>query len=269
MRFIGFLAPEGPSIGVVSDDEVRRLCAIDEFYADLSRWGAAAPDGPPAALADVTQLPPVPLTAKILCLGLNYQSHVEETGRTAPKAPDVFGRWYATLNVDGGSLSVPSGEPGLDWEGELAAVIGADLVDTPADVAMAGVLGYACFNDISARTYQRAGTQFTLGKNADGSGPIGPVVVTADELGDPYGRRLQTRVNGEVMQDSTTDRMIYKIDETIAYITRCLSLRPGDVVVTGTPEGVGSRMDPVRLMHAGDTCEVEIEGIGVLTTLVV
>ena len=269
MRFIGFQSPEGPSIGVIAGDEVRRLCSIDDFYAEPAAWLGAEPDGPATALASVTQLPPIPVTSKILCLGLNYQAHVDETGRQRPKAPDVFGRWYTTLNVDGGSLSVPSGEPGLDWEGELAAIIGAVLVDTPAAEAMEGVLGYTCFNDVSARTYQRAGTQFTLGKNPDGSGPIGPSVVTADELGDPYGRALQTRVNGEVMQDSTTDRMIFKIDETIEYVTRCLSLRPGDVIVTGTPEGVGSRMDPVRLMHAGDTCEVEIEGIGTLTTLVV
>ena len=192
MRFIGFQSPDGPSIGVVAGDEVRRLCSIDDFYAEPAAWLGAEPDGPATALASVTQLPPVPVTSKILCLGLNYQAHVDETGRQRPKAPDVFGRWYTTLNVDGGSLSVPSGEPGLDWEGELAAIIGAVLVDTPASEAMEGVLGYTCFNDVSARTYQRAGTQFTLGKNPDGSGPIGPSVVTADELGDPYGRTLQT-----------------------------------------------------------------------------
>ena len=266
MKFLGFRNDGQGCIGVVGDDgeSVSLLTTIDEFYADLDRWQAATATGPTFARDEIEQIPAIPTTAKILCLGLNYQSHVQETGSERPAAPNIFARWYATLSCDGDSIPVPSGEPGLDWECELAVIIGSNLVDTPASEAMAGILGYTCFNDVSGRTHQRATSQWALGKNPDASGPIGPHVVTADEYGDPYGRAIQTRVNGETMQSSTTDRMLFKIDETIEYITKCISLRPGDVIATGTPEGVGGSRKPPVFMGPGDTVEVDIEGIGVL-----
>ena len=266
MKYLGLSHDGQDSIGVVDGDTVTVLTGIDDFYADLTRWRSATPEGATIPLNQVTAVPPVPRTSKIMCLGLNYQAHVEETSSTRPSAPNVFARWYAQLSNHDDHISSPSGEPGLDWECELAVIIGTTMVDTPTDEAMAGVLGYTCFNDLSARTYQRATSQWALGKNPDGSGPIGPVVVTADDYGDPYGKAIMTRVNGETMQSSTTDRMLFKIDETIEYITRCVSLQPGDVIATGTPEGVGSRMDPPRYLNTGDVCEVEIEGIGVLRT---
>ncbi|MEM7339324.1 MAG: fumarylacetoacetate hydrolase family protein [Actinomycetota bacterium] len=268
MRFLGYRDGAGDAIGVVGSDgsTVRRLTSVDEFYGDLDRWRSAEPTGPEIAVAGIERIPPVPTTAKIMCLGLNYQAHVEETGRERPPAPNVFARWYASLSNHDDRISVPTGEPGLDWECELAVIIGDTLVDTAPSAAMAGVLGYTCFNDLSGRKHQRATSQWALGKNPDGSGPIGPVVVTADEFGDPYGRRISTRVNGDTMQASTTDRMLFKIDETIEYITHATSLRPGDVIATGTPEGVGSQMDPPRLLNAGDVVEVEVENIGVLRT---
>ncbi|MGF1596394.1 MAG: fumarylacetoacetate hydrolase family protein [Acidimicrobiales bacterium] len=269
MRFLGYRHQGEPVIGVVDGDRVSRLATIDEFYGDLDRWRQATPAGPSAVIAEVEQIPAVPTTAKILCVGLNYQLHVDETGSVRPDHPNLFARWYACLSCDGDEISVPSGEPGLDWECELGVIIGTHLVDTPAAEAMAGVLGYTCFNDLSARTYQRATSQWALGKNPDRSGPIGPSVVTADEYGDPYGKAIQTRVNGETMQSSTTDQMLFKIDEIIEYITACTSLRPGDVIATGTPSGVGSRMDPPRFLNAGDVVEVDIEGIGVLRNLFV
>lgn len=271
MRYLGFRYDGEDCMGLVSDDgrKVTRLAPTDEFYGDLTRWRTSSGVGQaPFDIADVELVPPVPATAKILCLGLNYQAHVEETGRDRPAAPNIFARWYAALSCDGAEIPVPSGEPGLDWECELAVIIGADLVDTAAADAMDGVFGYTAFNDISARTHQRATGQWALGKNADGSGPIGPVVVSADEYGDPYGKAIATRVNGETMQSSTTDRMLFKIDETIEYITKCISLRPGDVIATGTPEGVGGAMDPPRFMTSGDSVEVEIEGIGILHTTI-
>ena len=264
MRFLGFRVDGEDHIGVVDGETVTSLTTIDEFYQDLPRWRSQTPSGPSVALADIDPVPVVPPTAKILCLGLNYAAHIDETGSARPPAPNVFARWYATLSCHEGQISVPSGEPGLDWECELAVIIGDHLVDTVATDAMAGVLGYTCFNDVSARTYQRATSQWGLGKNPDDSGPIGPVVVTADEYGDPYGKAIMTRVNGETMQSSTTDHMLFKIDEVIEYITKAISLRPGDVIVTGTPEGVGSRMSPPRLLNAGDVVEIEIEDIGVL-----
>lgn len=269
MRFLGYLNDGVATIGVVNGDAVHPLCSIEAFYDDPARWVATSPPPSGVPLSEVIQVPPVPTTAKILCVGLNYADHIAETKSDRPEAPNLFARWFASLSVDGAEVPVATGDPKLDWECELAAIIGAPLTDTAASAAMAGVLGYTCFNDLSLRGYQRRTKQWAVGKNGDGSAPIGPVVVTADEFGDPYGKRLMTRVNGEVRQDSTTDHMIFKLAETIEYITAGTSLRPGDVIATGTPDGVGAGMDPPTFLVAGDVVEVEIEDIGVLTTRIV
>jgi len=268
MRFIAFEGSDGTMIGRVDGDNVETLCDLDTFYGDpFTRLSAESTSTQP--LADVVQVPPVPTTSQILCVGLNYAAHIEETESMRPNAPNLFARWYSTLQCQDAEVSVPSGEPGLDWEVELAAIIGSEMVDVTEEEAIAGVLGYTCFNDISARTHQRATPQWALGKNAKGSGPIGPVVVSADEFGDPQKKNLQTRYNGDVVQSSNTDHMLFTIAETIAYASKCITLYPGDVFATGTPSGVGSRMDPPVLMTAGDQVEVEIEGIGVLRTNIV
>lgn len=264
MRFLGFDDQGDAAIGVVVGDQVRRLCTIDEFYADLDNWRNAEAKGDPVPLEGIVRVPPVPQTAKVLCLGLNYASHISETGSERPDFPNIFARWYASLSSHGDEVPVPSGDDRLDWECEMAIIIGAPLTDTKEADAMAGVFGYTCFNDISARGYQRRTKQWAIGKNPDNSAPIGPVVVTADEFGDPYGKRISTRVNGETRQDGTTDMMLFKIAETIEYITAGTSLRPGDVIATGTPSGVGDKMEPPTYLTAGDTVEIEIEGIGVL-----
>ncbi len=269
MRYLGFIHDGVPTIGVVVDGQVHPLCSIDAFYDEPARWIASSLPATAVALEGLDLVPPVPTTAKVLCLGLNYAAHIEETKSERPPAPNIFAKWYASLSNDGDSVAVPTGDDRFDWECEMAVIIGANLTDTAESDAMAGVLGYTCFNDISSRGYQRRTHQWAIGKNADGSAPIGPVVVTADEFGDPYGKRIMTRVNGETRQDSTTDHMIFKIAETIEYITAGTSLRPGDVIATGTPSGVGDRMDPPTYLTAGDVCEVEIEDIGVLTTNIV
>nr|BFE80886.1 hypothetical protein GCM10020093_034870 [Planobispora longispora] len=157
-------------------------------------------------------------------------------------------------------------EPGLDWEGEVAAVVGARLTDVDESAAEAGILGYAAFNDITARTAQKLTAQWTLGKNADFSGPIGPIV-TADEVGRlTDGLRLVTRVNGEVMQDGDTRDMIFTVPELLARISATMTLHPGDVIATGTPEGVGYVRTPAKLLVPGDVVEVEIERLGLLRT---
>ncbi|MGI9603667.1 MAG: fumarylacetoacetate hydrolase family protein [Acidimicrobiales bacterium] len=269
MRYLAYAGPSSTEIGVVDGDQVRRLTTLDEFYADPAAWSAAEATGAAVPRAELHEVPPVPQTAQIMCLGLNYQAHIDEVGRDRPPAPNLFARWYAGLVCDQAEIPVPSGEPGLDWECELAVIIGTEMTDVAEGEAMDGVLGYTCFNDVSARTHQRATPQWALGKNATNSGPIGPWVVTADELGDPYGRRIETRYNGDTVQSSTTGHMIFSIAETIAYATRCVTLRPGDVIATGTPSGVGSKMDPPVFMGPGDRVEVEIEGIGVLTNHIV
>jgi len=270
MRYLGYLNDGVPTIGVVDDESVSPLCSIDAFYSEPDRWKQASPAAASAvALDSIAQVPPVPTTAKVLCLGLNYAAHIEETKSERPPAPNVFARWYASLSVDNAEVPVPTGDDRFDWECEMAVIVGSHLTDTTEADAMAGVLGYTCFNDISSRGYQRKTSQWAIGKNGDNSAPIGPVVVTADEFGDPYGKRIMTRVNGDTRQDGTTDMMIFKIAETIEYITAGTSLRPGDVIATGTPSGVGDRMDPPTYLAGGDVCEVEIEGIGVLTSTIV
>lgn len=270
MRYLAFQSADGPQIGRVTGDQVETLCDLETFYDDPSaRMNAPAVPGSAQLVADVVQVPPVPQTAQILCVGLNYVAHIEETKSKRPEAPNLFARWYRTLLCQDGELPVPSGEVGLDWEGELAVIIGKEMVDVSEEEAMEGVLGYTCFNDISARIHQRRTPQWALGKNPKGSGPIGPVVVTADEFGDPHQKHLETRYNGDVVQSSTTDLMIFKIAETISYASKCITLYPGDVFATGTPSGVGSRMDPPVLMTAGDRIEVEIEDIGVLRSRIV
>jgi len=269
MRFLGYEDNAVGTIGVVDGDQLQRLCTIDEFYGDIAHWQAAAPTGDPVSVDTIVRVPPVPQTAKVLCLGLNYAAHIEETESQRPDAPNVFAKWYASLSNHGDQIPVPANDVRFDWECELAVIVGSHLGPTSAADAMDGVLGYTCFNDLSARGFQRATRQWAIGKNPDGGAPIGPVVVTADEFGDPYGKRIGTRVNGETRQDSTTDLMLFRIAETIEYITGGTSLRPGDVIATGTPSGVGDKMDPPTYLTAGDTVEVEIEGIGTLQSRIV
>ena len=271
MRYLAYRDGEGGAIGLVSDDglSVTKLAPIDTFYSNPFAFDASAASGPSFAISELTQLPPVPRSAKILCIGQNYPLHIAEMKGTRPDFPNIFARWYDCLSVDGDEVPLPDGEPGLDWEVELAAIVGRSMRKVSADEVMDNIFAYTCFNDLSARTHQRATSQWALGKNADGSGPIGPVVVTADELGDPYALRLQTRVNGDVMQDSVTGEMLFTIAEAISYASQTFTLRPGDVLATGTPSGVGAGMDPPRFLQAGDVCEVELENIGVLTTNII
>jgi 2,4-diketo-3-deoxy-L-fuconate hydrolase len=208
----------------------------------------------------------VPPSARVLCIGLNYRAHAAEGGFEPPAHPTVFGRWTASLSVSGTPVPVPSGEPGLDWEGEVAAVVGAPLADADEDEARQAVLGYAAFNDITARTAQKLTSQWTLGKNADRSGPMGPIV-TADEAGSPEdGWRVVTRVNGEVMQDGDTRDMIFTVPRLLSHLSATLTLHPGDVIATGTPEGVGYVRTPPRFLTPGDVVEVEIGPLGVIRT---
>lgn len=269
MRFIGFLNGNVRSIGVVNGSEVQTLCSIDEFYADTSRWSTAVATGEVHAIDAVQHVPAVPTTAKVLCLGLNYAAHIDETGSKRPDAPNIFARWYASLSCDNDEVPVPPNDDRFDWECELAVIVGSPMTSVSEADAMSGVLGYSCFNDISARGYQRRTPQWALGKNADRSAPLGPVVVTADEFGDPHDKRISTRVNGETRQDSRTALMLFRIAETIEFITGCTSLAPGDVIATGTPSGVGDKMDPPTYLTAGDLVEVEIEDIGTLRSRIV
>ncbi|HEX3605565.1 MAG TPA: fumarylacetoacetate hydrolase family protein, partial [Candidatus Dormibacteraeota bacterium] len=224
--------------------------------------------GEPRPLDGLELAIPVPATAKVICAALNYASHAAETGGRVSEHPNLFARWAATLVPAGVPVPVPRTEPGLDWEVELAVVVGAPLIDVGPDEVAAGVLGYTVFNDLSARAHQQASRQWALGKNSDRSGPVGSTIVTADSL-DAAGLHLETRVNGEVMQSGSTADMIFSIAELLAYASRTITLRPGDLIATGTPPGVGFVREPPVFLVPGDVVEVEVEGIGMVRTPVV
>ena len=270
MKLIGYDLDGVRHIGSVHGDHVTPLGVLSDFYAS---GGVGGPTGDPVPLASLTPVPPVPVTARVFCVGINYRAHAVEAksvaGLDEPEFPMIFGRWESTLVVDGTPVPVPPTEQGLDWEVELAAVIGREGWEVDEANALDHVLGYTAFNDLSARRKQLETPQFTLGKNADRSGPIGPIVVTADEIGDPQDLRVQTRVNGETVQDGNTRDMIHTVARTIAYITDTVTLLPGDVIATGTPAGVGISLDPPRLLHPGDVVEIEVEKIGVLSNPIV
>jgi 2-keto-4-pentenoate hydratase/2-oxohepta-3-ene-1,7-dioic acid hydratase in catechol pathway len=274
VQLIGFDRDGVRWIGAVDAGKARCLGTADAFYRDPQ---AAMRDtsGELLDLASLTIEPAVPVTSRIFCVGINYRSHAGEAqdlaGLDEPANPMVFGRWQQSLIVDGDWAPVPVREAGLDWEVELAVVIADAVSDVPESEALSHVLGYATFNDLSARRKQLETPQFTLGKNADRSGPIGRVV-TADETGDPGagpGWKLTTRVNGELMQEGATVDMIHGVGRIISYISDTVSLLPGDVIATGTPGGVGMGRTPPVLLIAGDEVVVEVAGLGAVRTPVV
>ncbi len=220
--------------------------------------------GKPVDPAAVDLLPP--LTAgKIICVGLNYADHAAESNLPIPEAPTIFSRYASSVIASGAPIRLPRVSSALDFEGELCVVIGtAGRYIDKAD-ALKHVAGYSVFNDASLRDYQLRTSQWTIGKNFDGTGAFGPVMVTADALPPgASGLSIQTRLNGEVMQRSNTDQLIFDVATLIARISEAMTLEPGDLIVTGTPAGVGGARKPQLFMKAGDVCEVEIESIGLL-----
>jgi 2-keto-4-pentenoate hydratase/2-oxohepta-3-ene-1,7-dioic acid hydratase in catechol pathway len=274
-RIVGLRHTDGSVlVGSLSQDgsEVEVVAGLDEFWADPAGALARVPIGPSLAVDDVELVPPVLPGARVICIGLNYLKHVAEgsfADADLPPYPTLFARWPASLTVDGAAIPVPVDEAGLDWEGEVVAWIGEALVDAEPEQALAAVVGYSTFNDVTARRAQKLTSQWILGKNADRSGPLGPMV-PATEVGDLRdGLRVQTRVNGEVVQDGTTDQMVYTVGDTLALISRTFTLRPGDLLATGTPSGVGYARTPPWLLQPGDQVEVEVDGLGVLRNRVV
>jgi len=270
MRLIAYADSNDIQVGLLGGEGG---CAplIDRaiFWTDPEGWiaRATAISEFPLAAADLIWQPLAPPSARVFCIGLNYHAHAAEANMVVPEHPAVIGRWAGSLAANG--TPVPAVERWMDWEGELAAVIGRPTVRCSAEQALDSVLGYACFNDISARTYQLHSPQWTLGKNSDCSGPLG-IVVTPDEAGDPVqGLGLQTRVNGAVVQQASTSEMIRSVAEIIAYLSEVLTLHPGDVIATGTPAGVGFSRDPRQALNLGDVVEVEIESLGILRNTIV
>jgi 2-keto-4-pentenoate hydratase/2-oxohepta-3-ene-1,7-dioic acid hydratase in catechol pathway len=217
-------------------------------------------------LSAVRILPPVPRPSKILCVGVNYDDHIEESGLKKPTYPEIFARFATSLIAHGEPIRRPRESSALDYEAELAVVIGRGGRRIRRDSALDHVAGYSLFNDASIRDFQLRTPQWTMGKNFDATGAFGPWLVTPDALPPgARGLRIQGRLNGRVMQDSRTDLLIFGVAELIELISVAMSLEPGDVIITGTPGGVGAARKPPVFMQPGDVFEVEIDGMGVLS----
>ncbi len=280
MRFGSFELDGKAAWGLVTDSGViaarggiaeryptlRAAIAADALKQVGAELAHAAPDAP---LDKVSWLPVIPAPDKVLCIGLNYEMHRQETGRTEVANPTIFTRFANAQVGHAQPMVCPKASSRFDFEGELAVVIGKRCRHVSEADALSVIAGYACFNDGSVRDWQQHTSQFTPGKNFFRSGSFGPWMVTADAIGDPTTMTLQTRLNGEVVQHTSTGDMIFSIPRQIAYITTFTELVPGDVIATGTPGGVGARRSPPLWMKPGDMVEVEVDRIGVLRNPIV
>lgn len=273
MRYVSFRRSDGTaSFGRLNGETIVELAndAVPSLKAALTDGSLATlADGASFAAADVVLLPVIPDPAKILCVGLNYAEHVKETGREQKAHPAIFVRYADSLVADGQPMVKPTVTERFDYEGELAIVIAKPCHKVAASDAMAYVAGYSAFNDGSARDWQRHNIQFTPGKTFPGTGGFGPALVTADEIADLGALRVQTRLNGQLVQDQPVSDMIWDIPTVIEYISAFTPLAPGDVIATGTPGGVGDKRTPPLYMNAGDKVEVSIGTIGTLTNRII
>lgn len=277
MKLISFTKGKKAGYGIVTDNDAGVIDAsavLGEKYdsiravleagamAELAALSGKAADFP---LSDVTLLPPIPAAQKIYCIGINFLAHIAEMKREKPANPWVFMRTDHCQVGHGEAILRPQVSEWFDFEGELALVIGKTAHRVSRDKALDYVAGYSCFNDGSIRNYQRHSPLFTTGKNFYKSGSFGPWLVTADDIPDPTVMTLETRLNGKVMQSARIDDLCFDIPYLISYLSDVAPLYPGDVIVTGTPGGVGFGRDPYVWMKDGDTIDVEISQIGVLS----
>lgn len=275
MRFVRFKEDDEERVGILKSGvlwstETVQASELDDALAQgqeaLAMLGDRLSSGRPIETEGLTYLPPFPRPEKIVCVGLNYRDHAAESGFKEPDYPALFGRFSSSLIGHKAAIVRPTVSNDLDFEGELVAVIGKPGRNISRGRALEYVAGYSIFNDASVRDYQFKSAQWTIGKNFDQTGAFGPVFVTADELPDgASGLRLQTRLNGTVMQNASTTDMIFSVAQQVSLLSDAMLLRPGDVIVTGTPSGVGVAREPKLYMKPGDQCEVEIEGIGLLS----
>jgi 2-keto-4-pentenoate hydratase/2-oxohepta-3-ene-1,7-dioic acid hydratase in catechol pathway len=281
MRFIAYIKsggrdPQDRMIGVIIGAASAPLANVDAFYEDVPGWKERAGklDKGEVPLADLSLAPPVPRDAKIICAAINYVKHGVEAKLPTPTFPNLFARWASELVVDGTPIPVPAAEPdGIDWEVELAAIVGATTIDADENTAGANVLGYTVANDVSGRAAQLQSAtlstgQWALGKNLDKSCPIGSFVVSADAI-SVADLKLETIVDGQIMQSGTTADMAFSVPRIIAFASRHATLRPGDVILTGTPDGVGIGRSPRVYMKPGASLTTRIEGLGSITNKIV
>jgi 2-keto-4-pentenoate hydratase/2-oxohepta-3-ene-1,7-dioic acid hydratase in catechol pathway len=256
----GFGRVEGP------DDDA----SVTPMGSDLATWlageGPVVEDGAVRAYDGLTLQAPVPRPGKIVCVGLNYRDHAAETGNPVPEEPVLFAKFANSVVPDRASVAIPRLVEEADWEAELGVVIGRRATRVDVDQALQHVAGYTCLNDLSARDLQRRGGQWTRGKAIDGFLPMGPWLVTADEVDDPQDLSVSCTLNGEVVQQSSTAQMVFGVAELVSIISQTMTLEPGDCLATGTPPGVGMGRTPPRFLQPGDELVVEIERIGWLRT---
>jgi 2-keto-4-pentenoate hydratase/2-oxohepta-3-ene-1,7-dioic acid hydratase in catechol pathway len=285
MRLATLSTPAGPRAAVVAGDDYVDLYATDMslpnsvrvlLSAGLDTLRAVAdaakrPDAVRIPMSSATLLPPLPHPDKIMCIGLNYRDHALENNRAIPTEPVLFAKYLNTLIGHGAPIRLPRVSKKVDYEAELVVVVGKKGRNVPEADAMSFVAGYMVGHDVSARDWQFKGEekQWTIGKTFDTFAPTGPHVVTADEIPDPHNLQIQLRLNGETMQNSNTREFIFTVPKLIAYLSRVMTLRPGDLIFTGTPPGVGVARKPPVYLKPGDNVEIEIERVGVLRNPVV
>jgi 2-keto-4-pentenoate hydratase/2-oxohepta-3-ene-1,7-dioic acid hydratase in catechol pathway len=247
---------------------------MDERWFRTARDAAGRMERDPSALTEAREkgwlvarqdaywFAPVPRPGKIVCVGLNYRDHAEESGLAVPKTPVIFSKFSSCVVAPGEPVVIPTTSEKVDYEAELAIVVGRHAKHVTADRAYDYVLGYTAFNDVTSRDFQFGDGQWQRGKSCDTFAPMGQTIVTTDEIPDPHTLRITMKVNGTVMQDSNTNQLIFRVPELIEFITKSITLEPGDVIATGTPAGVGFARTPPVFLKPGDTMEVEIERIG-------
>ncbi|MEZ7845335.1 MAG: fumarylacetoacetate hydrolase family protein [Rhodospirillales bacterium] len=284
MRLVTFQGQSGPAIGVRLGDKVIDLSKaapdlpidmiglLEGGESSLAKAKAAANNAADDAKVDmslVKLLVPIARPGKIVCIGRNYAAHAAEGGAETPTYPEVFYRGSTTLIAQGEPIIRPKCSDKLDFEAELVVVIGKLAKHVAEADAGAYIAGYSLFNEGTLRDYQRKSSQWTVGKNFDNTGPFGPEIVTSDEVPEgAKGLRIQSRLNGQIMQDANTDDLVFTIHNLIYRLTECMTLEPGDIIVSGTPAGVGYARTPPVFMKPGDIIEIEVDGIGVLTNTI-
>lgn len=274
MKLINFHAADGIRTGLVREAGVEDLALSGLWQgpapvakADILGLAAqtALPRSALVPLASLRAAPVVTAPEKILCVGLNYRRHAIEANMAIPTTPVIFGKFANSLAAHGDAVSLPAVDFKYDYEAELAVIIGVEARDVSVEAALGYVAGYCCANDLSARGAQLATSQWMIGKMMDGFLPLGPYLVTADEVPDPQALQIRGLVNGAVMQESSTSDMIFTVAEIISHLSRHCTLKPGDVIITGTPEGVQMGFEQPRWLTSGDVVTIEISGLGSLT----
>ncbi|MCM3675131.1 fumarylacetoacetate hydrolase family protein [Peribacillus simplex] len=285
MKIATFSVQTEQHIGIVQDDQIISLTALgpEEFPACMKKFiergselrsraeqliEQRVNDDAIFKLSEVKILPPIAKPDKIICVGLNYFDHCKETGMEPPESPVIFSKYSNAITGHNDTIEIPINSTEVDFEAELAFVIGREAKHVSEEEAYDYVFGYTIMNDISARDLQFQDGQWSRGKTADTFAPLGPVVVTHDEVGDPHNLAISLELNGVIMQDSNTSNLIFTVPKIISFLSQSMTLKPGDLIATGTPPGVGMGRNPKIWLKNGDRMNVSIERVGTLSNYV-